>query len=263
MSKFFRNIIIAALAFCPAAVSANPLIGDANYDFIRNAIAPSLRIVHSTYDVASADLSNRFCAQGDSVYGHSFSLAVISDRGILLSPTAGRPWDFDKYFVEISNDPQYTALNRGYYFSLLSNPAQFTKAPLDEFSVVLPAYNNAEGSLLYIASTETDLSNKALLCGDFQGKLDGFAVWVVNPANNNIVQNADIFIKIAPTPITLSDSPGDTSINPVKTQGTIIGGVYLVPVTLSPGVIQFQVAGLIVPSSRVNQPWCVVKIPQQ
>lgn len=262
MNKFFRNIIIAAIAFSPVAASANPLIGDANYDCIRNAIAQSLRIVHSTYDVASsANLSERFCAQDDSVYGHSFSLAVISDRGILLSHTAGRPWDSDRYFTDLRNDPLYTPLIRGYSFSLLSNPAQFTKAPLDEFSVVLPAYNNDEGSLLYTASTETDLSNKALLCGDFQGKLDGFAVWVVNPARNNIAQNADIYIKIVPTPITLSDSATDASINPVKTQGTIIGGVYLVPVTLTPGVIQFQVAGLIVPSSRPNQ-WCVVKTPQ-
>lgn len=262
MNKFFRNIIFAALAFSPVAAFANPLLGDSNYDFIRIAIAPSLRIVHSAYDVATADLSNRFCAEGDSVYGHSFSLAVISDRGILLSHTAGRPWDSDKYFTDLSNDPQYTPLIRGYYFSLLSNPAQFSKAPLDEFSVVLPTYNN-ENSLLYTASTETDLSNKALLCGDFQGKIDGFAVWVVNhPANNNMTQNADLLIKVAPTPITFSDSAIDATINPVKTQGTIIGGVYLVPVTLTPGVIQFQVAGLIVPSSRINQPWCVVKIPQ-
>lgn len=262
MNKFFRNIIIAALAISPAIASANPLLGETNYDFIRNAIAQSLRIVHATYDVATADLSGRFCAEGDSVYGRSYSLAVISDRGILLSPVAGKPWDFDHGFIDLRNDSQYTPVVHDHTFSLLSNPAQFTKAPLDETSIVLPAYDTTD-SPLYVATTEKDLSDKALPCYDPQGKVDGFAIWIVNHATNNIAQNADLLIKVTSTPITFSESDIDATINPVKTQGSVIGGIYLVPQTIAPGVVKFQLAGVIVPSLQVNQPWRVVKIPQE
>lgn len=260
--RIISKFIIAAAAALAAvpAHAALPILQRTNLDFIRDAVAPALRVVRTTYNIAAKEYTEIYATDNDSVFGRDFSLAVITPAGIVLSESAIFPWKNDSGFQPYSNDETLTPTVHDRTFSKLSSTAIYRPFVKDEFADFIPVGTNGNDDIIYSLDFDNSDKEDYINCIRPHETTRGLAIWITVPENLDLNKDTEAQIKIENATIEFDNTSSPAEIKKINTNGTILGGIFVVPVVVRPGLIEFKLAGIIAPPAGPGTSWRVIKL---
>lgn len=250
-------IALAVLAAAPSLQAQSQLLKTVNLDFLSDALSPAVRVVRSTYLVANSDLSQKYAAKNDTVFGRDYSMAFIVPGGIVIPEAALMPWAGDPKFNTYRENPAYQPYLHDRTMALLAPDALYQ--PLDIESTLgeeVPAGNSS--SPLRLVSTGSIEGAPALETMVPTETTRGFAVWYILLPDTDIDSTTSLNIKIESVNVDFNADGTPATITPAYTRGDILGGLFVAPVIESPGLVRFKVAGFLAPGSRLDEKWQVL-----
>lgn len=259
MKSIFKTIALTAALALPTGASAQLTGAAVNFDFVRRAVVPALRVVRTTYDMARADFSESFSMENDTVFGRVHTLGVVTDKGLVVPSEAVMPWLADPNFAYYKNDSTLTPRINDMTASPLGPRAAFTPVKVDEYSVPTPIPAGVTDAPLFALTLQP--SEEAVLPSGAPAadSVEGIAIWVAVPKGETPATTADLIVKVVTTDVTFKDGATYASLPPAVTGGTLLGGVYLEPSNPSPGVILLTAVGFILPPAGPQSPWRIVR----
>lgn len=249
-------LALAVLSAAPVMQAQSQLLKTVNLDFLSESLSPAVRVVRSTYLVANADLSQKYAAKNDSVFGRDYSIAFIVPGGLVLPESALLPWIGDSKFNTYRDNPAYQPYLHDRTMAFLAPDALYL--PLDIESTLgeeIPAGNTS--SPLRLVSAELISQSMALETMVPTETTRGFAVWYIALPDTDIDTTTALNVKIESVNVDFNADGSPATINRAFTRGDILGGLFVVPVIESPGLVRFKVAGFLSPGNRADEKWLV------
>ncbi len=261
MKKFALTIISTLVAL--SSMAQLKFATETNYDFIRDALRPCVRVVRSSYFVTDREITQRYASPNDSVFSTEFSVAYAVPQGLIVTESAIKPWMHDPMFDEYRESNEYQALLNDRTFTTVSEAPNYQPVQTSEGSFHTPI--ETSDSTLYVMDVLGINDSTTIECIELKGDIDGFIAWFVETRDMNLFETSDLNIKITQTNLVFND--GNTAVESPKTprtMGKILGGLFVVPVTERAGVIEFKIAGFVVPNPKSNSHVTVYKavVPQ-
>lgn len=249
-------IALAVMAAAPAMQAQSQLLKTVNLDFLSEALSPAVRVVRSTYLVANADLSQKYAAKNDSVFGRDYSVAFIVPGGIVIPESVLLPWASDSKFNTYRDNPAYQPYLHDRTMALLAPDALYQPLEIEAtLGEEVPAGNSS--SPLRIVSVESIDPCMALETMVPAETTRGFAVWYIVLPDTDIDSTTALNVKIESVNVDFNAYGSPATINRAYTRGEILGGLFVVPIIESPGLVRFKVGGFLVPGSRADEKWQV------
>lgn len=243
-----RPATTAAPAPSAQAATTAPERGESQFDlFMMALLKNSFVLIRQDYQLVDQEEGEIKEVEGRDYWGRGYSLGVrIGDSEYLITGDAMRPWSKESIARNSRYQPE---LSQTAYRDLGSSEFE----PLD-FSA--DAATELCENRIYTTSGSEEPGLSVL---GTTGATAGYAAWVV--PETPIKDGADLqklTLKVAPMSTRLSDTRHIYDCN-LNIDDSAIGGVYLVPVTLHPGCVDFCVAGML---QRIGGIWKLVSIPE-
>lgn len=260
MSKLKYTALAVALTAASVGAVAQLNLGRQNNEFIRKAIEPALRVVKTSYNVATRDFSQQFGNHGDSVFGLDYSLAVATPAGMIVSSSVIAPWDNDPNYEYFRNDEDLTTQIHDCTFSVLAPDAAYVPVAVDEFDIPAPMAASLEKSPLYLMNVTNLAPESGLVFATPQETTDGFVIWATVPEGANLATTTDLTIKVENAKLEFDLVEPYVTVKKVATRGRILGGVFVEPVIEAPGLVRLMLRGVLAPPVGPNQGWRVMRV---
>lgn len=180
-----------------------------------------------------------FGLSGNKEFGTENTLAIKVKDGYLLYDIARAPWEYNSKFTKLKK--RYTPVFFPSQYSELSTEARYDSIYFDEKELVTVYPNQIYGM-------KTDaFFNDGFSVAHRTGKAEGFAVWYVLPYDLDLNNSTNLEIVVIPETIDISeDRSKEYQISIPRLEGTIIGGIFIVPEISSVGRLDFIVNGIII-----------------
>lgn len=209
-----------------------------------NAVMPGLYVVRQQYQIRSNADGKLYGKDGNNWFGETYSLGVKVAGGLLVDRRVMQPWADDVDFSKINNHGKYVPqLYRTTYLRPLDGEA-YREANLD-FDT--PEYMEAYGtdSLLYRhIEAQADFG---FLTDERFGTADGYMLWAYR---DSTASHAGMRVKLRVARKQLGNVADSLSVDCLPPDaGTVLGGVFIVPVVDRVGQITCRLAGMALPAS--------------
>lgn len=189
-----------------------------------------------------------FGLSGNKEFGSESSIAFKVRDGYLLYDVARVPWDYN---------PRYAKLKKRYNPVLF--PSQFSEIG-GEARYDSIYYDNKTISTIYpnqIYGMKADtFFNDGFSVGHSIGETEGYLIWFQIPEDVDLNSSANIGVTSIKHNLEVSEDRSKEYTIPMPTlNGTILGGIYLVPKITSVGRVDFTMEGIII---NENDEWKLI-----
>lgn len=207
------------------------------------AIDGSVVVVRQAYQVKHKKNGKTYGRNGRTDFGHSYSLGVKSDAGLVLTDGALKPWIFDSAFSKIENDYEPVISLTEVRVVEQANSSKFAQCPLQ--------LSRQQPDGAWIANV------KDAVCGSMEldtqeGIKGGWIVWI--SCKKDLDDDPEATFKIATVAKTVENANSNDVIDVETTANddNLIGGLFVTPCYLGGGHVTFRLTGMIV---KVDDKW--------
>ncbi len=182
-----------------------------------------------------------FGLSGNREFGSENTLAIKVKNGYLIYDIARVPWDYNPRFAKFKK--RYTPVLFPSQYSELNTEARY-----DSIS-----YKNEELVTIYpeqLYGMKSDIFfNDGFSVAHRIGNSDGFVVWYILPSDMDMNATTNLDIVVVPEKIEISeDRSKEYPVSYPQVDGTIMGGLYIVPEISSVGRLDFIINGILIGS---------------
>lgn len=246
MNKSFLTLLVALL------LSSNlnaQLLGSLDIDpkkfsmqstpdsLLIKAIDGSVVVVKQSYQVKHKKSGKTYGRSGRADFGHSYSLGVKTDAGLVLTDGALKPWIFDPAFNKVEKDYEPVISLTEVREIEQNNSAKFIQCPLQL------SRQQMDGA--WIANAKDAISGAMEL--DIQeGNKVGWIVWI--SCKKDLDDDPETGFKIVTVSKTVENaSPNDVfDVEITNNDDRLLGGLFVTPCYLGGGHVTFKLSGMLV-----------------
>lgn len=236
-----KRIILYAIAFVITATICNAQ-NFADFRFksmmqgiAEEAIKPGLFVIRQDYVIKRNSDGATFGLDNRPEFGTTYSLAVKTTNGYIISEPAVKPWLYDKHYDQLQDKKSYTPVILQTRISPLQDSLSYSQIDISDSA----KFENHQR--LWIVR-QPDTSNGSF--PTFQTGYSGYTVWISVDEKKELHRKMSAKFSFTTDSIAF-DKP--TVITPNFSKDNILGGLYIIPSYPKIGEIQFQLAAVIVP----------------
>lgn len=200
-----------------------------------NAIDGSVVVVKQSYQVKSRDNGKAYGRNGRADFGHSYSLGIKTEAGLVLTDGALKPWLYDDAYKRVEDKYEPIISLTEVRDVKVTESTKFEQCPLHI------GRQQPEG--MWIADI-SDISSNAMEIDAQDGEKDGCIVWFISQNNLDDMPNSEISIQVINKKIEVKGD--DIDIDVPSGGARILGGIYICPVFLGGGHVAYKLVGAIV-----------------
>ena len=249
MQKIILTLItIIVFNVCNAQKIENFLKKSPLQTSIENSIRPGLFIIRQNFVLRKNSTGEYFTQNGRNEFSYTYSLAVKTSGGYYININAAEPWKNDKSFQKLSNSQDFTPVISRTFVSSLSEKAEYIK--IDTGSIKQVVKNKP----LFLKS-DSSSDNRAFLPLSVKPQ-EFFTVWITIP------DTMDLQKKTSAKMLFYTATENEIATGNVfvpENDNKILGGIVVAAGGDNIGVLEFQLAGLIVPD---GDKWQTVMLPK-
>ncbi len=180
-----------------------------------------------------------FGLSGNKEFGSVNTVAIKVKDGYLINDIARVPWDYNNQFTKLRK--RYTPVFFPSQYSELSNEARYDSI----------YFNNEELVTIYpnqVYGVKTDnFFNDGFSVAHRSGKGDGYLVWYILPPDMELNSTTNLDIVVVTECVDISeDRSKEYQVAVPRVEGSIMGGIFLLPEISSVGRLDFIVNGLVI-----------------
>lgn len=236
------------LIFVPLSVMGQ-IFKSSNQQFVEQAIKGAMFVLKQAYQLEDSVSGQRFGRYGNDVFGTTSVLAIRTSDGIMYDNEILKPWSHDENFERYrrTHVPILTKSSRIEFGDSVWAEIEMPLDSIDASPYRLSLLNEIRGS------------SDGLTIKQFNKPIEGWIVWLSNDSviskyEGHSMPELTIYKKsIAFTPDSIS-----YGIEQPQTNKKIWGGIFVVPEQTSIGVIQFNLAGILLKSNE-DDGWELLK----
>ncbi len=214
---------------------------------IENSIKPGLFIVRQNFVLRKNSTGEYFTQNGRNEFSFTYSLAVKTSGGYYININAAEPWKDDKSFQKLSNAQDYTPVISKTFVSRLDDKAEYIKIDTGSIKQVVK-----KQPLFLKADSSSD--NRTFLPLSFKPQ-EYFTVWITIPDSMDLQKTTSakmIFYTATENEVATGN------ITVPENNDKILGGIIVAAGGSKIAVMEFQLAGIIVPD---GDKWTTVMLP--
>lgn len=231
-----KKIICIIVVFLGAInLNAQIYVKSTGQTLAENAVEGSFVIVKQSYQVKDKKTGKTFGQNGRADFGHSYSLGVMTNMGLVITNDALKPWITDGSFKKIENS----------YDPVIS----FTEVRPIEGKEIMP-YNQCP---LHIGSSQPEglwiadigkVNPNAMEIDGEKGKKNGWIIWLT--AKQSLENNPDavLLTQALNKEIDINGNE-DVEIEAPNGNDFVLGGAYVCPYYTGGGHVSFRLVGMI------------------
>lgn len=216
-------------------IDINSLLQSDDQELIKQAIAPALYVVESSYVVQDKESGQRFGLDGKSYFNQLSLLGVHIENTIVMNDRVLSPWEKDDTFAPYAEE--YTPQLYQVKSYLLYDSVQYA---ID--SAKLISAPHASENYLLIAS-----DNDGLEMDTTSGDKDGWIVYL------NTNKKGERILRCMKKKIVIANSSSPQKVEIPQLLTSDFGGVFIIPKVKKIGQIEFRICGIISPVNSSNQ----------
>ena len=240
MKKFLILFVLYVVAI---PVSAQLKMGKTSgQEITEMAIAGDMVLIKQSYQVKNKKTGKIYGRSGRKDFGHSFSIAIKSEHGFLLTEKGLKPWLYDDSFkkVESEYEPVISLTEvRG-----LNAEAKFVQCPMK-----VQSQQPAEG--IWIANIADSLNTDKLEIDNENGVKDGWLIWFYSPKDSKADELGAVSLQSVNKKIDVKDDKS-IDIDEPANSNHVLGGVYVCPYFIGGGHIVYKFVGMVV---KIENKW--------
>lgn len=243
MNNMKKNFLFIVLILVFTNVNAQFNIGKSSGQTItEKSINGCAVVVKQSYQVKNKKTGKVFGRGGRNDFGRSFSIAIKTELGLVLSDYALTPWLEDNAFKKVEND--YDPV-----ISLTETRSldDKTQCEYKQFPLEI-GRQQPEG--LWIA--QFDIADNTMEIDTDKGLKDGWLIWFVSQNDLSFDESAPISLNSINSKLEVNGEDFDIDINPPTNEEKVVGGIYVCPTFLGGGHVSFRLVGLTV---KVEDKW--------
>lgn len=217
------------------------------YEMISKIAKDGAFILSQSYQLEDS-VGKFFGLSGNKEFGSENTIAFKVKDGYLIYDLARVPWNYN---------PRYSKLKKRYTPVLF--PSQYSElAPKARYDSI--DYNNEKLVTIYpeqIYGMKSDIFfNDGFSVAHHLGESEGFVVWYIFPTEMDVNATTNLDVIVIPEKINISeDRSKEYQVTLPQLEGTIMGGIFIVPEISSVGRLDFIINGIIIES---NEDWKLV-----
>lgn len=214
-----------------------------NQQFIENSIKPGLFLSRQSFQICDKETGELFGLNGKKEFGVQYTIGVKCHEGFFLVDQAVRPWLYNNKFEKYK--AKYDPVFYQAMFSEIGGKANYD--PLD---YTLTKQEILVDTTLYQFSSRT-FKGEGFKLENSMGEKDGWVVWITASRQTDFEEAADLSYTIYKKDIKIDYKGQSFDLEAPNVDRIIVGGIYVVPVYVNIGVIEFRLCGVLV--SQNNQ----------
>lgn len=239
--KTLLLLVCCALLATPAAdaqgILPSGLRNSAGARLVESAVADAIVVVTHSYRLRDNTTGALYGLQGAPEFATGRGLGIKVRGGIILPGTVVRPWDYNSKFAKYKDD--YTPVS---YITQCTAPGQPDAG--DSLTLDITRAVALVDSSAYRVPSPT-FGENALAIHTGEEDLDGWVVWFT--FEGDTASLAECKMQLYPFTQRVEAPKRGEGYAPTlpETGNTILGGMFVVPVTTSVGTLEFRLAGLV------------------
>lgn len=209
---------------------------------VEKSIDGSIVLVKQSYQVKSKKTGKIYGRSGRKDFGHSFSIAIKSEHGFLLTEKGLKPWLYDESFKKVEND--YEPVISMTEIREISTESKFIQCPMK-----IQSQQPAEG--IWIANIADSLNTDKLEIDNENGVKDGWLIWFYSPKDSKADELGAVSLQSVNKKIDVKDDKS-IDIDEPANSNHVLGGVYVCPYFIGGGHIVYKFVGMVV---KIENKW--------
>lgn len=238
-----RYLLIIICAIISLAADAQLVIGRSSGQLItEKAVYNGLLVIKQSYQVKNKKTGKIYGRNGRKDFGHSFSIAVKSENGFILTEKGLKPWLYDDSFKKVENE--YEPVISLTEVRGLNADAKFVQCPMK-----VQSQQPVEG--IWIANIADSLNTNMLEIDNENGIKDGWLIWLYSPKDSKAGDLGAVSLQSVNKKIEIK---GDTSIDidEPTNKNTVLGGIYVCPYFIGGGHVVYKLVGM---AMKIDDKW--------
>lgn len=207
-----------------------------------NAVKGSVSVIKQSYQVKNRKTGKIYGRSGRKDFGHSFSIAIKSEHGFLLTEKGLKPWLYDESFKKVEND--YEPVISMTEIREISTESKFIQCPMK-----IQSQQPAEG--IWIANIADSLNTDKLEIDNENGVKDGWLIWFYSPKDSKADELGAVSLQSVNKKIDVKDDKS-IDIDEPANSNHVLGGVYVCPYFIGGGHIVYKFVGMVV---KIENKW--------
>lgn len=228
-------ILFALLAYFQIG-RAQIYVKSANQQLIENAVKDAFFISNNSFQIQDK-VGNRFGINNNNEFGSANSLGIKTKDGVVLTNKAICPWDYDPKFDKYRKD--YTPVMSKTLYSEISDVADYQAIDM------LKGQKSLIDSVVYVCNPDV-FGDKGISIDYSPGEKEGWLIWVVIEKEADLSKSTKADYIVLRSKQQIQGTKDIISVEKPLTEGSIIGGIYVVPHFYEIGVVNFKICGVIV-----------------
>jgi len=207
-----------------------------------NAVKGSVSVIKQSYQVKNKKTGKIYGRSGRKDFGHSFSIAIKSEHGFLLTEKGLKPWLYDESFKKVEND--YEPVISMTEIREINTESKFIQCPMK-----IQSQQPAEG--IWIANIADSLNTDKLEIDNENGVKDGWLIWFYSPKDSKADELGAVSLQSVNKKIDVKDDKS-IDIDEPANSNHVLGGVYVCPYFIGGGHIVYKFVGMVV---KIENKW--------
>lgn len=207
-----------------------------------NAVKGSVSVIKQSYQVKNKKTGKIYGRSGRKDFGHSFSIAIKSEHGFLLTEKGLKPWLYDESFKKVEND--YEPVISMTDIRVIRAESKFIQCPMK-----IQSQQPAEG--IWIANIADSLNTDKLEIDNENGVKDGWLIWFYSPKDSKADELGAVSLQSVNKKIDVKDDKS-IDIDEPANSNHVLGGVYVCPYFIGGGHIVYKFVGMVV---KIENKW--------
>lgn len=237
-----KKLTLFCALLCATCLSAQVYMKSTGQIVTEKAIENSIVLVKQSYQVKNKKTGKIYGRSGRRDFGHSISIAVKTEAGLVITEKGLKPWLYDEAFKKVEND--YEPVISMTEIRETNADAKFVQCPMK-----IKSQKSAES--VWIADIADSLNINKLDVDNESGVKDGWMIWF-SPLKDFksddfgavSVQSVNKKIEIKEETSMDIDEPTDKK--------TVLGGIYVCPYFIGGGHVVYKLVGM---AMKIDDKW--------
>lgn len=215
--------------------------------FVEKGIENGAFIISHSYQLCDTANSQRFGRYGNPEFGSNYSIAIKVKGGYVIPKAVLTPWLFDNNFSRYQDNYKPVSYKVGY-----RNLSDSVKKEL--YNDGFPGVQNLNGAEYCLVKDTSSFHGDGFMPDVEGGAKEGWCVWYVAASSTESFDSLGLITTMTLRhDMEITPDVNHYEIEAPNTVDTFIGGIYLVPVQTSIGVLSFKLSGIITKEGGVWQ----------
>ena len=199
------------------------------------AIEESAFVIKQFYQVKNKKNGKIFGRNGRKDFGHSYSVGVKTEAGLVMTDMAIKPWLYDDAFQKVKKDYEP--------FVSLTETRDVRNSSEKPFGQCPLKIGGQQLDGVWIANTATVGPNEMGIDVD-DGVKDGWFVWLIAKKDLETDESATIVLHTSNKKIEIKAESEDLDIDIPSGSDLVLGGFYVCPSFIGGGRVAYKLDGI-------------------